>query len=154
MTMAEKRPLSKDSVISSERCSKEFPRSSLKRMTSKPTPKPNLKSTTSWMRLQPRSSPSKMDSRKDLTTFRMVSSSTRRNKETTSQESKEIKETKETKETKENQEPKEVANPTTITRTPKRAAEEHTTTRPTRTRNTRSRNDQYSDSLCYQKLIK
>jgi len=47
MMMVEKRPQSKDSVILSKRFSKESPKSSLRRMTFRPTLRPNLKLTTS-----------------------------------------------------------------------------------------------------------
>jgi len=66
----ERRPLSKDSVTSSKRFQPELPRSNLRKMTTRPTPRFSLKLITFWTRQPLRSFPSKMDSERDLRTFR------------------------------------------------------------------------------------
>ena len=73
-----RRPLSKDSVTSSKRFPKESLRSSSRKMTTRLTLRFSQKLITSWMRPPLRSFPSKMDSEKDLRTFRMERAISRR----------------------------------------------------------------------------
>lgn len=62
---------SKDSATSSEKFRQEFLKFSLRRMTTRHTPRFSQKLTISWMRPLLRSSRSKKDSREDSTTSKM-----------------------------------------------------------------------------------